>query len=127
MQVESRASNPAIASSRIARSSALFASGPPWSSDEAKATIPYRDTRPYVGRNPLTPVNDAGWRIDPPVSVPVAAGASAAAIAAADPPELPPGTVSVFHGLRTGPKCEVSFDEPIANSSMLVLPRITAP
>jgi hypothetical protein len=36
-----------------------------------------------VGRNPLTPVNDAGWRIDPPVSVPVAAGASAAAIASA--------------------------------------------
>ena len=34
----------------------------------------------------------AGWRIDPPVSVPVAAGASSADTAAAEPPELPPGT-----------------------------------
>jgi hypothetical protein len=33
----------------------------------------------------------------------------------------------VSQGFFTGPKCEFSFDEPIANSSMLVLPRITAP
>ena len=38
------------------------------------------------------PVNAAGWRIEPPVSVPVAAGARRAATAAAEPPELPPGT-----------------------------------
>ena len=38
------------------------------------------------------PDSDAGWRIEPPVSVPVAAGTSRAATAAADPPELPPGT-----------------------------------
>src|SRR6185436_13033702 len=62
-----------------------------------------------------------------PVSVPVAAGASRAATAAAEPPELPPGTAFKSQGLRTGPKYEFSFDEPIANSSMLVLPRITAP
>jgi len=30
-------------------------------------------------------------------------------------------------GLATGPKQEVSFDEPIANSSLLSLPSITAP
>ena len=30
-------------------------------------------------------------------------------------------------GLNTGPKAEVSLDEPMANSSMLVLPNITAP
>jgi hypothetical protein len=76
---------------------------------------------------PLTPTKEAGWRIEPPVSVPVAAGASPAATAAAEPPELPPGTAALSHGLRTGPKAEFSFDEPIANSSMLVLPRITAP
>jgi hypothetical protein len=76
---------------------------------------------------PLTPTNEAGWRMEPPVSVPVAAGASPAATAAAEPPELPPGTASVSHGLRAGPKHEVSFDEPIANSSMLVLPSSTAP
>src|SRR5688572_22678769 len=73
------------------------------------------------------PARAAGCRIEPPVSVPVAAGARRAATAAAEPPELPPGTVSVFHGLRTGPNHEVSFDEPIANSSMLVLPIVTAP
>src|SRR5690349_9005604 len=73
------------------------------------------------------PASAAGWRIDPPVSVPVAAGASRAATAAADPPELPPGTVSSSHGLRTGPYHDVSFDEPIANSSMFVLPSVTAP
>jgi hypothetical protein len=31
------------------------------------------------------------------------------------------------HGLRTGPNAEFSFDEPIANSSQLVLPTMTAP
>ena len=75
----------------------------------------------------MTPVNDAGWRIEPPVSVPVAAGAMRAATAAADPPELPPGTAARSQGFFTGPKCEFSFDEPMANSSMFALPRITAP
>ena len=69
----------------------------------------------------------AGWRIDPPVSVPVPPGTSRAATAAAVPPELPPGTRSRSHGFCTGPKCEVSLDEPIANSSMLVLPTSTVP
>ena len=39
----------------------------------------------------------------------------------------PPGTRSRSHGLAVGPNAECSVDEPIANSSMLVLPRITAP
>ena len=73
------------------------------------------------------PVIAAGWRIEPPVSVPVAMGAMRAATAAADPPEEPPGTRRFAQGLRIGPKCEVSLDEPIANSSMLHLPSSTAP
>jgi hypothetical protein len=77
-------------------------------------------------------VNAAGWRIEPPVSVPVAPSASLAATAAAEPPDEPPGTSDVLaplrrHGEVTGPKCEVSFDEPMANSSRLVLPSRTAP
>ena len=40
---------------------------------------------------PEMPTNAAGWRIEPPVSVPVAAGHSRAATAAALPPELPAG------------------------------------
>src|SRR6185437_4295240 len=74
-----------------------------------------------------TPENAAGWRTEPPESVPVAAGTMRAATAAADPPEEPPGTRLRFQGLRTGPKYEFSFDEPIANSSMLHLPSATAP
>src|SRR5580698_11509526 len=57
---------------------------------------------------------------------------SNAATADAEPPEDPPGTSLVSepsrrHGLTTAPKHEVSFDEPIANSSLLSLPSITAP
>ena len=76
---------------------------------------------------PVRPQNAAGCRIEPPVSVPVAAGARRAATSAALPPEEPPGTRSVSHGLATGPCTLFSFDEPIANSSMFALPRVTAP
>ena len=41
---------------------------------------------------PLTPQSAAGWRMEPPVSVAVAPGASRAATAAAEPPDEPPGT-----------------------------------
>ncbi len=81
---------------------------------------------------PTVPVKAAGWRIEPPVSVAVAPRQSRAATAAAEPPDEPPGVSGVFeplrrHGDATGPKYEVSFDEPMANSSMLSLPSITAP
>ena len=73
------------------------------------------------------PVTAAGWRIEPPVSVPIASGASNAASAAAEPPPEPPGIRSRSQGLRVGPYAEFSVEEPIANSSMFVLPRITTP
>ena len=93
---------------------------------------------------PTVPVKAAGWRIEPPVSVAVAPRQSRAATAAAEPPDEPPGTrkdpstspptppAFTFEPWRrqgdtTGPKALVSFDEPIANSSMLSLPSITAP
>src|SRR6185312_8357716 len=71
-------------------------------------------------------------RIEPPVSVAVAPMHNSAATADAEPPDEPPGTRSVLepwrrHGLATGPKQAVSFDEPIANSSLLSLPSSTAP
>ena len=50
-----------------------------------------------------------------------------AATAAALPPLEPPGTRVRSHGLSTGPKAEFSFEEPIANSSWLVLPSSGAP
>jgi len=76
---------------------------------------------------PVTPHIAAGWRIEPPVSVPVATGTRPAATAAAEPPEEPPGIAARSQGLRTGPKYECSLEPPIANSSQLVLPRHTAP
>jgi hypothetical protein len=100
--------------------------------EEAKATMPQREHRPYVGLMPTMPANAAGCRIDPPVSVPVAPRHRLAATAAAEPPDEPPGTSFAFeparrHGDTTGPKNDVSFDEPMANSSLLSLPSTTAP
>ncbi len=81
---------------------------------------------------PTMPQKLAGWRIEPPVSVPVAAIAARAATAAAEPPDEPPGTSGRLsprrrHGLSTLPCAQVMLAEPMANSSMLTLPSITAP
>ena len=116
-----------MADNRIAASRTLRVNVPTWSSEEANAISPKREIRPYVGLRPTTPHRAAGWRTEPPVSVPSAHTASLAATAAAEPPEDPPGTVSRFHGLRTGPKAEFSFEEPIANSSQFVFPTSTDP
>ena len=47
-------------------------------------------TRPYGGLKPTTPLNEAGMRIEPPMSEPLARVAVPAARAAPDPPLLPP-------------------------------------
>jgi len=49
-----------------------------------------------------------------------------AATAAADPPDDPPGTVLVSAGFFTPPKALFSLLLPMANSSQLVRPTITA-
>ena len=76
---------------------------------------------------PTTPQQAAGWRIEPPVSEPSDIAHERAATEAAEPPLLPPGMVSRFQGFRVGPQALCSVEEPIANSSMLSLPRMTAP
>ena len=76
---------------------------------------------------PVMPQKLAGWRIEPPVSVPVAAGSRRAATAAADPPDEPPGTRLSSQGFRVTCQAEFSVLEPIANSSQLSLPRVTVP
>ena len=73
------------------------------------------------------PQKAAGWRTEPPVSVPNPPAASPPATAAADPPDEPPGTRVRSQGLRVSLNAECSVDEPMANSSMFVLPRSTAP
>ena len=73
------------------------------------------------------PQSAAGCLIEPPVSEPSAHGASPAETAAAEPPPEPPGTRVGSHGLCVGPKAEFSVDEPIANSSVFVLPSSERP
>src|SRR6185295_4779360 len=75
----------------------------------------------------MTPQSEAGWRTDPPVSEPSDARTTPDATATAEPPELPPGTRSMSHGFLTTPYAELSFDEPMANSSMFAFPTTTAP
>src|SRR5436853_7548072 len=65
--------------------------------------------------------------MEPPVSEPMASGAMPAATAAALPPLEPPGTRVTSCGLRVGPNAEFSVDDPMANSSRLVLPTTIAP
>src|ERR1700691_5687385 len=76
---------------------------------------------------PTQPHNAAGWRMEPPVSVPNVAMHSSAATAAAEPPEEPPGMRAVSHGLCVTPNAEFSVELPIANSSMFNRPKTIAP
>ena len=48
-------------------------------------------------------MKEAGCLIDPPVSVPIVAGVRSAASADAEPPDDPPGTVSLAIGFITFP------------------------
>ena len=61
------------------------------------------------------------------MSVPVVAGTRRAATATALPPDEPPAMRAVSHGLRAGNQAEFSLEPPIANSSQLSLPSVTAP
>jgi len=50
-----------------------------------------------------------------------------AATAAAEPPEEPPGSRFKSQGFKVVKKSEVSVDDPWAQASMLVFPKIIAP
>ena len=105
-----------------AQSPTVAASGPMWSSDQARVSTPARDTLPKVGFSPAIPQTAAGILIDPPVSLPSAIGTTPAATAAPDPPLDPPGTRAVSQGLAAG-----GLKTPQASSWVVVLPTITAP
>ena len=127
--VESLASWPAMADSINAASSTVRVIGPGVSRLDANATQPQREHRPYVGFIPTMPVMAAGNRIEPPVSVPVAAIASPDATADVEPPDEPPAVNwrSICHGLIGAPKKDVLLNVPMANSSRLALPNKTVP
>src|SRR2546421_3833184 len=90
--VESHSSRPLMIPYSSALSRTVLVTGPTWSRLDAKATIPYRETVPYVGRRPTLPHKEDGCFIDPPVARPSAPGIRPADAAAADPPPKPPGT-----------------------------------
>src|SRR5436190_14845385 len=100
----------------MAASSTVRVIGPTWSKRYDMGNTPALLTRPYVGFNPTTPQADAGMRMLPPVSVPMAPSASPAATAAPEPPLDPPGMRVVSHGLRVAPQCGLSVVTPNAYS-----------
>ena len=107
-----------------AASSTERASGPGVSSVLLSGSTPYVLIRPAVTLSPTTPHHAAGSRTEPPVSVPMATGASPAATATPEPLEEPPGVrcTARSHGLRGVPRCVLVPKLPMANSTVCVLP-----
>src|SRR5512132_1285816 len=89
-----------MASNTTAQSSALRQIGPILSVVQSSAIAPARDTRPNVGRKPLTPHVPAGDVIDPFVSEPMLKPTQPAAVADAGPADEPLEPVSGFQGFR---------------------------
>ena len=58
---------------------------------------------PQVGLWPYTPQECAGWRIEPAMSDPISSPEKPAAIAAAEPPDEPPGERPRSQGLFVEP------------------------
>ena len=83
--------------------------------------------RARVGFSPKRPQHDAGMRIEPPPSLPCAAGTMPAATAAPAPPDEPPEERAGSQGLRVVPLSAVSVDAASPISGVLVLPKITRP
>jgi len=79
------------------------------------------------GRRPTTPQQEAGMRIDPPISVPIETVAMPAPTATALPPLEPPGVMPARHGLLVAGKIALVVPTAAASSGRLVLPRMAAP
>src|ERR671922_1823997 len=95
-------SRPAITCMTMAQSSTERASGPQWSKVYELGRTPPRPTKPKVGISPARPHNEAGPRIEPPVSEPSAIGTSPAATDAPEPLEEPPVKWARFQGFCAG-------------------------
>src|SRR5689334_12034863 len=94
------------------------------------ATSPYSGPsglRARVGLRANSPHADAGYRSEPPRSLPWANGTMPAATAAADPPLDPLVDSRVSQGLRVAPNSAGSHAGAMPNSGVLVLPSTTRP
>ena len=92
-------------------------------------STPWVLMRPTVVLRPTMPHHAAGRRTEPPVSVPMAAGARPAATATPEPLDDPPGVrcTAGSHGLRGVPMCVLVPQLPMANSTVCVLPSTIIP
>ncbi len=95
-------------------------------------TIPARERSPTVGFTPTRALLFEGETIEPSVSVPTAAAARFAAIAAPDPELEPEGVRSSAYGFRHWPPrplqpLEECVERKFAHSERFVFPRRTAP
>ena len=86
-----------------AQSSAERETGPTVSMDHDTPATPRRLTSPHVGRRPVSPLQAAGMRVEPPVSSASAEAHRKAAVAAAEPLLEMPGLRDKSHGLRGCP------------------------
>ena len=94
--------------------------------DQANAAVG-EGTRPGDTRNPTTLQYAAGFRSDPPISLPSAIGSIPQASATAAPPLDPPQVFVVSYGFRVAPKTVLKVCDPAPNSGVLVLPIVIAP
>lgn len=99
---------PVITSSSSAASATVRAIGPSVPSPNRSGTSGAPEIRPRVGLIPNRPQTLAGIRIEPPPSLPWAAGARPAVTAAAAPPLDPPADRFRSHGVRAGGPTSVS-------------------
>jgi hypothetical protein len=98
--------------------------GPILSIDHTSAIAPVRETRPKVGRRPVTPFVDDGDEREPRVSVPMANPTQPAAVAEPGPADEPLEPASSFHGLFVRPPNHTS---PCASSPSVSFAMSTAP
>jgi hypothetical protein len=119
--------SPANNRSKRRMSSTVQAITPTLSSVGDSARKSLRPYRLWLARNPTQPLNAAGTRTEPEVSVPTASGAIPTATATAAPEEDPPGTRPGSSGLTGVPKCRLMPSPENANSLRLVLPTVTTP
>ena len=70
---------------------------------------------------PEMPVKAAGWRIEPPVSVPVAAGARRAETAVDEPPDEPPGASGAVSFGLTGEDAAHTVHAPLPEDMRALL------
>ena len=124
----SRGSGPASACDERAISTER-AIGPIRSSVQLSNMVPWSEIRPKVTLSPTSPLKAEGMRTEPPVSLPMPAGARRAATATPVPLEEPPGVRWVLrsHGFQGAPISGLVPQPPKANSTMCVLPSGTMP